>query len=207
MPRTKKHAPYRKKISTRNNGVDLFDPDAPKRHRMQAAYDYRSQFMSSDWLTNPVGGNQTLRVAPHLGPRLISNHSNHCYQNSVYQALMHIPIFLQWISRHQFTEECDEVDPPCVRCSMRVLMRRYWGTVPLQNSIADDSIPLQEIREQAYASGLFQPHQSGSPGLSRRRSSERFLRQRECGNRLYPSKPTTYSKERERGNYRDVYTN
>jgi hypothetical protein len=52
MPRTKKHLPHRKQISTRNSGMPLYiHGTTPKRRPFQHRYDSMTRGMSSDWLT------------------------------------------------------------------------------------------------------------------------------------------------------------
>jgi hypothetical protein len=118
--------------------------------------------MSSNWLVNPMEANALpLRVPPNVEPRVISSPPqgdamNHCFYASVYHALMHIPIFLQWMrGHHSNTADCARVHPPCVRCNVKLLIQDYWQMQ--QNlRIPGNALYLDDIRQRAFDSGRIQ---------------------------------------------------
>ncbi|KAF2478881.1 hypothetical protein BDY17DRAFT_305984 [Neohortaea acidophila] len=55
-------------------------------------------------------------------PRGLKNFGNTCYQNALYQCLIHLPEFNEYILNHS----CNEKTDPCVACALRSLVTAYW---------------------------------------------------------------------------------
>ncbi|KAJ4347861.1 uncharacterized protein N0V89_009231 [Didymosphaeria variabile] len=162
-----RHLPTRKRYTTRQTQRDLeelgqefefFDPRKPLRHSDQIEHDRRVRLMTDDWLTQLQG--QALRVAPHLGPRGMNQFVS--YQNAVFQALMHVPIFLQWISGHLTTPDCTRMRY-CLKCLMKLFIQGYWGATPLHIPISGSSQVLFNIQLAAWDTNLFFAYNQEDP--------------------------------------------
>lgn len=90
-----------------------------------------------------------------LEPRGIMNPGVYCYQNSVYQTLMHTPMFLKWIDTHVRVDKCRAkkgVRPPCVRCNIRGLAVNYWSPDEERSDPLSRSNPyIKNIRQAAWS--------------------------------------------------------
>ena len=50
-----------------------------------------------------------------------------CYRHSLFQALLHIPKFVNWLTEyHKFEDCCSENQARCVACALRDLANLYW---------------------------------------------------------------------------------
>ena len=65
--------------------------------------------------------------------------------NSVIQALLHVPKFVNWLeSKHEICTADVEERRHCVACALRVLAQLYWGTDSTDN--AADAAAIRVIR-------------------------------------------------------------
>lgn len=88
-----------------------------------------------------------------------------CYQNALLQALLHLPIFLNWIRSHDCTygrqnatkNPCPSGTFECVPCTLKKVIQQYWGPEDPAIPIEDRSgSSLGELENIAFANGIFQ---------------------------------------------------
>lgn len=142
-----------------------------RRTALQAERDSVADTISSTWLRRRLKNTQNTR--PNRDPRGIENPEQHCYWNSVLQNLMHVPIFLNWIRSHTFTDRCQadigptqypkqDVTKPksCARCEMKRLVETYWGPTDPSIPIRMNDMALISLKNIAfYTTQLDRPNQ------------------------------------------------
>lgn len=74
-------------------------------------------------------GRQALRPTKSRG---LANPGNLCYQNSLFQSLLHIPKFVNWLEIHHYN--CGIED--CLACRFKTFCERYWDEPHREQPIA-----------------------------------------------------------------------
>ncbi|KAF1844712.1 uncharacterized protein K460DRAFT_404993 [Cucurbitaria berberidis CBS 394.84] len=113
---------------------------------LQRQRDHYGQSLKTKWLP------QGLRL--HQDPRgiHIGTHNDRSLQNVVYQSLMHLPIFLNWIKSHN--EHCTATN--CTLCALKALVREYWGPHNINTPFPDTHMALTQIANSASAQHALQ---------------------------------------------------
>lgn len=138
-PRTIENAHNSSRV-LRSAGFQLVS-DGSGRTAIQAGRDEIARTMLKRWLRrNPD-------PRPDHNPRGIDSPLSHCYMNSVLQALMHTPIFLNWIRTHTVTVYCGI---NCVKCNMKGLAEYYWGPRSATNKVTNTNDHLRRIKRVAW---------------------------------------------------------
>ncbi|KAI9880480.1 MAG: hypothetical protein M1830_002832 [Pleopsidium flavum] len=72
-----------------------------------------------------------IRIPPGLRPQGLDNPGPLCYRNVAVQALMHVPIFLNFLEEYHHPSDCQAKS--CLACQLRSLKRAYWETYSNQD--------------------------------------------------------------------------
>ncbi|KAF2129191.1 hypothetical protein P153DRAFT_386373 [Dothidotthia symphoricarpi CBS 119687] len=90
------------------------------------------------------------RSRPSRNSRGIENAAPYykSYQNVVHQALMHTPIYHQWISKHK---RVGHESTTCILCSLQDIATRYWGAAGATVPIPATDAALMQIAGAAAA--------------------------------------------------------
>ena len=141
--------PVKRRSSDPNKKID---PVVSLCHPIQQRQDRIARSIPNRVLLSII--RNSLQPGKSLQPRGIVNPGHFCYQNSVYQSLMHTPIFVRWIDTHTRVKDCEakkDVKPPCVKCNLKQLTYQYWDAqVDSIFPISGHNVYLGNIRETAW---------------------------------------------------------
>ena len=84
-----------------------------------------------DWQMSDISAIWHRQSAGPTPSRGLQNTQNLCYRNSVLQALLHVPKFVNWLEQDH--SSCTIAR--CVACSLRTLCFRYWDVPEDQQTI------------------------------------------------------------------------